>query len=116
MYVFLPYHRRDPGYLSIRHCGYVSGQSRSACDPLSPTRRALIELPRASLIAPEHVPLRTQDSSVTRPGDMGTSSTKVNGLLRAITPPTGNVGVRTCARPTAGDATSRYRETLRVTL
>ncbi|EFN64281.1 hypothetical protein EAG_08934 [Camponotus floridanus] len=39
--------------------------------------------PPRGLIAPVHVPLRTQDSSVTRPGDMGTSSAKVNGLLRA---------------------------------
>lgn len=36
------------------------------------------------LIAPVHVPLRTQDSSVTRPGDMGTSSAKVNGLFRVL--------------------------------
>lgn len=42
---------------------------------------SVARLPRG-LIVPMHVPLRTQDSSVTRPGDMGTSSAKVNGLLR----------------------------------
>ncbi|KYM93662.1 hypothetical protein ALC62_15731, partial [Cyphomyrmex costatus] len=39
------------------------------------------------LIPLEHVPLRTQVSSVTRPGDMGTSSAKVNGLFRCSTTP-----------------------------
>lgn len=52
----------------------------------------------SGLIPLEHVPLRTQDSSVTRPGDMGTSSAKVNGLLRSsTTPSTGHAWVCTRA-------------------
>lgn len=63
-----------------------------------PHRGAYRASAAASLTALEHVPLRTQDSNVTRPGDMGTSSAKVNGLLRAPL----RVGTRYSWRLTAG--------------
>ncbi|KYN23254.1 hypothetical protein ALC57_04127 [Trachymyrmex cornetzi] len=68
------------------------------------------------LIPLEHVPLRMQVSSVTRPGDMGTSSAKVNGLFHCSTTPTAGhawvctrahlrtyvrTSVRACVCPTA---------------
>ncbi|KYM79584.1 hypothetical protein ALC53_10023 [Atta colombica] len=63
--------------------------SRSRTGERERVNRLLIERGRhvPGLIPLEHVPLRMQVSSVTRPGDMGTFSAKVNGLFRCSTTP-----------------------------
>jgi len=72
--------RRDATAEAVEREGVCTAHFLSIGERLSSAARHV-----PSPIPLGHVSLRTQDSSVTRPGDMGTSSTKVNGLLHCST-------------------------------